>query len=188
MTYGSISSARGFYVGDICYALNDRIYDELWGDELEYKDGVHTVPDDSLLPGSAGFSFAVSSTAYGDGVYRDQKGRKYCVDAGVIGAIPLELVDPEKNTYGGHVFKNPGICEFREQGGMFTIELPGERISIHTADASEPWKAYCQYLREWADAHDDMWGMECISPANYEEFLENEYEEEFAGFEFDEEE
>lgn len=33
------------------------------------------------------------STQYGDGVYEDQQGRKYGVDAGLIGIIPLADVD-----------------------------------------------------------------------------------------------
>jgi hypothetical protein len=33
-------------------------------------------------------------TAYGDGIYQDQNGNQYMVDAGVIGATPVELIEP----------------------------------------------------------------------------------------------
>jgi hypothetical protein len=42
-----------------------------------------------------GLKFFADRTAYGDGEYMGSNGFPYCVDAGLLGAIPLELVtDP----------------------------------------------------------------------------------------------
>lgn len=128
MTYGTITSKKGFYVGDICYAMYHELYDEFWGDQCGYDDGIHTIPDDSIVPGTAGFKFAVASTAWGDGTYKDDDGRKYPVDAGVIGVLPLELVNFNNYTDGGHIFELPGSCMFEADDGKFTISLPNAEI------------------------------------------------------------
>ena len=56
--------------------------------------------DNSVLDGefnlANGVRFTLHSTAYGDGTYQDQQGRKYPVDAGLIGCIRAQDVyDPE---------------------------------------------------------------------------------------------
>jgi len=75
-----------FWVGDPCYVLGD-----VWGEVIDllfpgYAEnaiyGEHTLKD--------GRKFVTFSTAYGDGLYYDQFGRSYPVDAGMIGAIRLE--------------------------------------------------------------------------------------------------
>lgn len=120
-----IKSNKGFYVGDICYALNDDIYSGIWG-KWGYCDGKYSTPD--------GFAFAVAGTAYGDGEYIDQKGRLYGVDAGVIGIVPLELLDKHYN-FGGHIFEGAGEAIFEAEKGFFSITLPnGEAIAINTND------------------------------------------------------
>lgn len=42
-----------------------------------------------------GHPIFVHSTAYGDGSYEGTDGRSYSVDAGIIGAIPVELIEDE---------------------------------------------------------------------------------------------
>jgi hypothetical protein len=42
-----------------------------------------------------GHPIFVHSTAYGDGSYKGTDGRSYYVDAGIIGAIPVELIEDE---------------------------------------------------------------------------------------------
>ena len=82
---GSVVSQEGFYIGDICYALSDDVYYDVWGKMNEYQDGQFEEPESKL-------SFAVGSTAYGDGLFFGSDGFNYGVDAGVIGIVPLELV------------------------------------------------------------------------------------------------
>ena len=134
MTHGIIYSKRGFYVGDICYAMPDEIYKNCWIDAQGCENGVFFIPSEiSGIPD--GCFFAVASTAWGDGCYTDNAGRRYPVDAGVIGVLPLELVDFNRYTDDGHIFCNPGICTFTANAGKFTIEIPdGELITIDTND------------------------------------------------------
>lgn len=118
-----IQSNKGFYVGDICYALADDTYHGVWG-EADYEDGIYEVP-------GTGFSFAAAGTAYGDGTYQDEYGRVYSVDAGNIGIVPLELV--EKNISSENVWYTPGEATFEACEGIFNIEMPdGDEFTINT--------------------------------------------------------
>lgn len=119
-----MKSNKGFYVGDICYVLSDDIYTNFWGKKHKYADGVFEID---------GFSFAVDSTAYGDGVYFDNACHKYPVDAGVIGLVPLELIGKEDGLQFGTVFDVPGEAEFKCKDGVFDITLPdGYVVHINT--------------------------------------------------------
>lgn len=80
---GKIKSNR-FYIGDICYVLNDDLYQDIWGNKYNFKDGIIDFGINQVL---------VHGTAYGDGCYEDNKGNTYYVDAGVIGIVPEELID-----------------------------------------------------------------------------------------------
>lgn len=124
---GTVRSDTGFYIGDICYVLSEAIYDGFWYEKKRYADGVFEVPDTQ-------YSFAVGSTAYGDGTYFDNYGNEYPVDAGVIGLVPLELVgkDGLKN---GTVIETTGTAKFEAEDGLFNITMPdGDVISIVTYD------------------------------------------------------
>lgn len=134
---GTVTSEKGFYIGDICYALNSKVYDEVWGG-CGYMDGIHEVP-------GTGRSFAVAGTAYGDGTYEDDHGRDYGVDAGVIGIVPGELAE---STDGGHYFEGAGTATFEAVDGMFDITLPnGTHILINTGDYEEE-EDYWDYEEE----------------------------------------
>lgn len=122
---GTIRSEKGFYIGDLCYALNDAIYDEVWGG-AGYQDGIYEDP-------ASGFKFAVAGTAYGDGTYEDAYYlRTFDVDAGNLSVVPGELVE---DTQGGHYFPGAGEAYFTAEDGVFEISLPGgELITIDTAN------------------------------------------------------
>ena len=125
---GKITSTKGFYIGDICYALSDKVYDGVWGG-ADYDDGIHKDP-------ATQFEFAVAGTKYGDGTYEDDYGRTYGVDAGCIGLVPKELA--EKGTDGGHYFPGAGTAGFEACNGVFKITLPnGDEININTDDEYE---------------------------------------------------
>jgi hypothetical protein len=83
--------AGRYYVGDLCYVMTEaewsefcdltiKGYDVLDG-EFQFKDGRR---------------FATYGTMYGDGLYRDQHGREYSVDAGLIGCIKVEDIRADK--------------------------------------------------------------------------------------------
>lgn len=75
----------GAYVGDICYVLDDDVYDKVWGEQNNYDDGEIFFKE--------GGSFAVFTTGIGDGVYNDTCYRySFPVDAGVIGMITGEML------------------------------------------------------------------------------------------------
>lgn len=79
--------AGKYYVGDLCYVLEDR-----WDEFCEI-----TIKDNRCLEGefelADGTRFATFGTTHGDGQYEDQYGNKYGVDSGLIGCI---LVDDIK--------------------------------------------------------------------------------------------
>jgi len=81
------SNEDQIYIGDPCYAMKDEVYDGCWCDKNGAKDGEFSF---------GGVSFAIGGTAYGDGDYQGSNGFSFPVDAGCIGAIPIELCDPEK--------------------------------------------------------------------------------------------
>jgi len=79
--------AGKYYVGDLCYVMHNE-WDEFC--DLTIKghqclDGEFNLKD--------GRRFATFGTKWGDGEYRDQKGNRYGVDAGLIGCIRLEDID-----------------------------------------------------------------------------------------------
>lgn len=119
---GEIESNIGFYVGDICYALSDKMYQEEWGGKHHFQEGCFEVMD-------SGLSFAVGYTAYGDGCYADNKGHKYPVDAGCIGVVPLELVAKESANELGLVSRIPGKACYYITDGRFILEIPASEKS-----------------------------------------------------------
>lgn len=123
---GTVKSEKGFYVGDPCYALNDKVYETIIMDIAKCQDGIYTEP-------ATGYSVAFAGTAYGDGTYEDAYSfRTFDVDAGIIGVVPGELVE---DTDGGHYFEGAGEATFTAEDGIFTIMLPsGEEIHLNTAD------------------------------------------------------
>lgn len=104
--------AGKYYVGDLCYVMHSE-----WDEFCSL-----TIKGPELLEGEFnlkdGRRFAFFGTKWGDGTYRDQFGRKYSVDAGLIGCIRIDDIDlnDESNfTSGGQVieFKD----DFSVQGG-----------------------------------------------------------------------
>jgi len=79
-----------YYVGDLCYVLHEE-WDDVCRllfagrDDHGCNQGEFNLPD--------GRRFAIYNTAFGDGVYYDQNGRSYGVDAGSIGCILLSDID-----------------------------------------------------------------------------------------------
>ena len=113
---GKISTKQGFAIVDPCRVLSDDVYHNFWGKKKKFADGIFEVN---------GFSFAVGSTAHGDGVYYDTDCHKYPVDAGVIALVPLELVEDKSGLRYGNVFKMSGEAEFKCEDGIFDISLHG---------------------------------------------------------------
>ena len=83
--------AGKYYVGDLCYVMTDKEWDEFCA---------ITIEGDKCLDGefvmSDGRRFATYGTMFGDGCYQDQYANEYGVDAGLIGCIRVEDIHPDK--------------------------------------------------------------------------------------------
>ena len=67
--------------------------------------------------------------------YSDDEGREYPVDAGVIGIVPLELVEKEEGSDHGTVIMMPGIVALDCEEGVFDFCLPdGGTVRIDTRE------------------------------------------------------
>lgn len=82
--------AGKYYVGDLCYVMHDE-WDEVCNlffqgrNDHGCNEGEFNLKD--------GRRFVSYNTAWGDGEYEDQDGRRYGVDAGLIGCIRVEDID-----------------------------------------------------------------------------------------------
>ena len=150
-----LTSKQGFYVGDPCYVLDDSNYYGIIGDRDGWRHGPHLC---KALDGSE-LNMADDHTAWGDGEYTDNLGNFYPVDAGILGAVPLELCWQKGKQLTvaalnklGQFF--PGTeCEFDTDGEgsfSFTIKDDGKEtyVEILTRDDGEE------------EDEDDDWGDE----------------------------
>lgn len=83
--------AGKYYIGDLCYVMDDKEWDEFCGITIkgnECLDGEFEMKD--------GRKFATYGTAWGDGLYRSNIGTKHAVDAGLIGCIRVEDIRAKK--------------------------------------------------------------------------------------------
>ena len=125
-----------YLVGDLCYVMHPQ-----WTEVC----GLMFATDGPVLEGEFnlrnGVRFALSSTAYGDGTYYDAEGRKYPVDAGLIGCIrKIDVSDPEAYFDGMNeiVFDNPFSIVYDLGTIMFVEHMTGGDkevvLSIETAE------------------------------------------------------
>lgn len=129
-----IKTNKAMYLGDPCYVLADDLYQQ-WGEQRNWKDGVIKAGDSEWCAGG---------TAFGDGCYYDNDSdTEYGVDAGVLGLVPLEIIDDEDCAIRlGRVIEEAGEYEFEDEDGYFTITTPsGKVITIDTdADYDEDFE------------------------------------------------
>jgi hypothetical protein len=115
--------AGRYYIGDLCYAMKDTIYDGIFGGN-DYAYGYYTMKNGCFL---------VNGTAYGDGSYQGTNGFDYGVDAGIIGIASLSVCNAEEKIYGGtaHTFTEPVKCTFKD--GIFDFSSGNWHLTINTA-------------------------------------------------------
>lgn len=104
-----------YYIGDPCY-----LFDKSWSEVLN-ETGFFS-PD---LDGECflrGKLVAAGSTAHGDGSYKDNEGRGYWVDSGMIGILPISLEKIDNIFREGNPFKDQGahVIKFDTE---FTVEI-----------------------------------------------------------------
>lgn len=114
-----------YFIGDICYALPDKIYDEIWGDKYKYEDGFYEE-----------YGFATHRTMFGDGSYLGSDGFSYCVDAGNLGITNIttnqRYDDAELNRLGKTVEVKDSIAMVCGENCCFEFIVDGESIVIAT--------------------------------------------------------
>lgn len=132
--------AGTYFVGDPCYVIKDS---DVWADFCEKYDE-YSEKYVSTVGGAVinNHPMVATGTAYGDGLYMDDDGREYSVDAGLIGLTPVELLKSlpdfeeayEKGSDLGHWidFESPVSLSYKE--GVVTIESDEQMIVIDTAD------------------------------------------------------
>lgn len=124
--------AGKYYVGDLCYVMNDDEWEQVCARTIQGKsfaDGEFELND--------GRKFAIYGTSWGDGGYQDYYGNEYSVDSGSIGCIKLEDIKAEKY---GDIERLGAIVEFETNfvtgGGRGTKGWNGiiqfGRIAIET--------------------------------------------------------
>lgn len=114
-----------YWIGDLCYILPEDIYhDCILSKEGEWRS-------------KNGISFAYGSTAYGDGLYFDNHGNQYPVDAGIIGIVKLDgSFEPEPDYESdGNIFEFKDLPTVDIIGGVF--RFGGGHVFIDTTENEE---------------------------------------------------
>lgn len=146
--------AGRYFVGDPCYTAGKD--DKAWQDWCSTAD---FGSDDVMAATFNGLPVVGLHTAYGDGVYYDNEGREYGVDAGLIGAVPEELIkkmnisDEDLKGSGHWVDVDGQFTMQQESGGMLSIGTV--RIDTDPAEPEDEDEQWDQEDEE--DAHDDRW-------------------------------
>lgn len=140
-----INVKNGLYIGDICYALDEKIYDEVWCD-AGCKDGAYTDP-------KTGLEFAVVATAYGDGFFND-----FPVDAGNIGIVDLGICTKRTaaeldGEYGRVLSDYVGTVEISYEDGIITVSTDDEYLIINTLSEDEDDDDWWQ--DDWDSSEED---------------------------------
>lgn len=103
--------ANRLFVGDICYALDKEIYRDYWGEDLEYRNAVIRVLSRWDVAAIVGHTY------WGDGLYYDEHGNKFPVDAGCLGVTNLRYKDKKSTD------------EFLNDTGLI-INVPGGQANV----------------------------------------------------------
>lgn len=137
-SFKAMFKAGTYFIGDPCYALRNDLYDK-WGSDNNYDDGDY------------GY-FAVGSTAYGDGTYKDlYSNTEYGVDAGILGVVNMEFA--QKDKYDQEFLNQLGkvirvekflLFEYDHESCTFTYTYDdNEKIEIETG-FEEDDEEYCE--------------------------------------------
>jgi hypothetical protein len=123
-----------YWIGDLCYVMHDE-----WQEVCKIMWGDLNAPLETKL--NDGRKFGMAYTLYGDGVYLDNYGNDYGVDAGLIGVIKVSDISERDrpNIKLGHVHKFDTEFQLsRDDLGMITIG----HVEIFTGDYVEDVEEY----------------------------------------------
>ena len=109
--------AGKYYIGDLCYVMHPE-----WDEFCSLTINGHNVLDGEFNL-KDGRRFATFTTKWGDGTYKDEQGRTYGVDAGLIGCINVEDITPSEleNLKDGHVVEFVNDFSTFSAGGIIRI-------------------------------------------------------------------
>lgn len=129
----TILPAGKYYIGDPCYVIGHEDHSR-WS---RFCDILFKTPDDCMREFEGTQMFA-AGTAFGDGCYDSTLGIGFGVDAGLIGAVPIELTDQDIPTselkrLGTIVTFEEDFVAERDEDGTFYF---GD-IKIWTGDTEE---------------------------------------------------
>lgn len=146
-----INVKNGFYIGDLCYALNEKVYDEVWGGN-NYEDGQYADPETKA-------EFAMVGTAYGDGEYdSSEAGLSFPVDAGIIGVADLAICDGD-TSLGKVVLDYSGIVFIDYDDGTITVSWGDKdnhnEIDIYTSYDEEEYDE--DEEESYEDSEEEVW-------------------------------
>ena len=118
--------AGEYYIGDPCYVINGSDWDEFLGPfwALDNHGGIFDFE---------GHPVCAFYTKYGDGCFEASNGALLSVDAGMIGAVPMELVKGGDMTLGTEVYFNEPFECVRDYDGRLHF---GD-FSVMTGDEDE---------------------------------------------------
>jgi len=109
--------AGKYYIGDLAYVMHPE-----WDEFCSL-----TISGNNVLDGEFnlkdGRRFATFTTKWGDGTYKDEQGRSYGVDAGLIGCIAVDDITPSEleNLTDGHVVEFVQDFSTFSAGGIIRI-------------------------------------------------------------------
>lgn len=114
-----------YYIGDLCYALYEDVYDKVFGSLGGYDSGLYQKGNSFFL---------VDNTAYGDGLYKGTDGFEYGVDAGIIGICSGDLIDPANTSAesGGKIYTFTEPVSMKFHGGVFRFHSGMTSFKIDT--------------------------------------------------------
>jgi hypothetical protein len=118
-----------YYLGDPSYVLPSSIYNGIWFNLYDFKNGKYDINDTD---------FVVHNTHYGDNIYKDTRNRSYNVSSGVISLVDVRLIenmDEIKNN--GHIFNFKSKVNFIYDAGIFYIKSGKNYICIDTRNNEE---------------------------------------------------
>lgn len=123
----TITSEKGFYLGDPCYVLKEEDYDKV----VES----HEPDTNAYSVEIRGYTMALGFTAVSDGVFAGLP-----VDSGTIAVVPLELIENLSDDLQmcGYVCTKNGTVDFYYDDGYFDVTFPdGTCYTINTESGDD---------------------------------------------------
>lgn len=116
-----------YFFGDPCYCFSNEPDHGTWDKLL--NDTNYFERNSDKWPG-----LVVGSTTFGDGTYNDNFGKRYCVDAGIIGLTHEHYWETSEEYLNqlGQIIEIKEDFEFYANGGEFILTLEDKQIIIKT--------------------------------------------------------